>query len=213
MPKTTRFIWLGIGLTFAGLSVLFFFSILLQSVAAKPLPVYGSVADFSLSNQDGKPVSLRDLRGRIWVADIIFSRCPGPCLRMTRQMRDLQQALAGRSQAELVSLTTDPDYDTPPVLKAYAERAGADSRRWMFLTGTKKQIAGLAIDSLKFTAIEKKPEERQNPEDLFIHSTIFVLVDRHAQLRGIFQTTGDDIDPAQVKTQIVEAVQHLERER
>ena len=67
------------------------------------------------------------------------------------------------SQAKLVTLTTDADFDTPPVLKAYAERFGADPQRWMFLTGTKQEIAKLAIDSLKLTAIAKKPEERESP--------------------------------------------------
>ena len=116
------------------------------------------------------------------------------------------------SQARLVTLTTDPDYDTPQILKAYAERGGADTSRWMFLTGSKTEIAKLAIDSLKLTAIEKKPGERESPNDLFVHSTIFVIVDKRAQLRGVFETTGDDIDPKQVKEQILAALRELERE-
>lgn len=153
-----------------------------------------------------------DLRGRVWVADIIFTRCPGPCLKMTRQMKGLQEALPSTSEAKLVTLTTDADFDTPPVLKAYAERFGADLNRWMFLTGTKQGIAKLAIDSLKLTALEKKPEERESPEDLFVHSTIFVIVDKQGQLRGVFETTGEGIDPRAVQTQIVAAVRQLERE-
>lgn len=86
-----------------------------QSAARTRLPVYGSVADFTLTNQDGAPVSLADLRGHVWVANVIFTRCPGPCLKMTRQMKELQQALAQDSQARLVSLTTDPDFDKPAV--------------------------------------------------------------------------------------------------
>src|SRR5208283_2534015 len=101
------------------------------------------------------PVTLATLRGHVWVADIIFTRCGGPCPRMTRQMKDLQEALPANSQARLVTLTTDADFDTPAVLKAYGERFGADFNRWLFLTGTKPGIANLAIDSLKLTAIEK----------------------------------------------------------
>jgi cytochrome oxidase Cu insertion factor (SCO1/SenC/PrrC family) len=97
-------------------------------------------------------------------------------------------------------------------LKAYAERFQADPQRWTFLTGTKKDIANLAIDSLKLTAIEKKPEERESPQDLFVHSTIFVLADKRAQLRGVFETTGDGIEPENVKAQILAAVKQLERE-
>ncbi len=122
------------------------------------LPVYGTVADFSLTNQDGFAFSLANLRGQPWVADIIFTRCPGPCLRMTRQVKELQAALPASSHAHLVTLTTDPEFDTPEVLKTYAQRAGADLNRWTFLTGTKKEIAGLAVGSLKLSAVEVKPE-------------------------------------------------------
>ncbi len=145
-------------------------------------PVYGQIADFMLTNQNGRVVSLGDLRGRVWVADIIFTRCAGPCPKMTRQMKELQDALPPESEARLVTLTTDPDFDTPPVLKAYAERFGADPSRWMFLTGAKPEIARLAIDSLKLTTVEKKPAERESPQDLFVHSTIFVVADKQARI-------------------------------
>ncbi len=117
-----------------------------------------------------------------------------------------------RARLKLVTLTTDPDFDTPPVLRAYAERFQADTNRWMFLTGTKQEIAKLAIDSLKLTAVEKKPEERESPQDLFVHSTIFVVADKQARLRGVFETTGEGIDPQKVKTEILAAVSQLERE-
>jgi len=131
---------------------------------------------------------------------------------MTKQMKVLQDALLPDSQTKLVTLTTDADFDTPPVLKTYAERFGADPQRWMFLTGTKREIANLAIDSLKLTAIEKKPEERESPQDLFVHSTIFVIADKRARLRGVFETTGEGINPQNVKARILAAVRRLERE-
>ena len=179
---------------------------------AAPLPVYGQIADFALTNQNSSAVTLADLRGRVWVADIIFTRCAGPCPRMTRQMKELQDALAPESEAKLVTLTTDPDFDTPPVLKAYGERFGADPRRWLFLTGTKPELARLAIGSLKLTAVPKQPEERESPQDLFIHSTLFVIADKRGQLRGVFETVGEGIDPRVVQTQILAAVRRLERE-
>ncbi len=154
----------------------------LQVSRSKPLPVIGPIADFSLTDQNGHAVSLADLRGRVWVADIIFTRCAGPCPIMTRQMKELQDALPASSQAKLVTLTTDPEFDTPPVMKTYAERFGADSNRWMFLTGTKPEIAKLAVDSLKLSAVAKTPGTRESPQDLFVHSTIFVVVDKEARL-------------------------------
>jgi protein SCO1/2 len=178
-----------------------------------PLPVLGMVHEFTLTNQAGAAVSLADLRGRVWAADIIFTRCPGPCFRMSRQMKELQKELPANSRARLVSLTTDPDFDSPPVLAAYAGRFGADTNRWMFLTGTKREIGNLAVSSLKLSAVEKKPEERESPEDLFVHSTIFVVVDRRAQLRGIFQTGGEGTDWPAEKQKILAAIRQLERER
>lgn len=177
------------------------------------LPVLATVGDFSLTNQNGAPASLADLRGHVWVADIIFTRCAGECPRMTRQMKELQDALPQDAHTRLVTLTTDPDYDTPAILKVYSERAGADPARWTFLTGTKQQLLdGLAVGSLKLSAVPVKQEERTSPNDLWVHSTVFVVVDKHAQLRGVFETGGEGTDwPAQ-KQQILAAVKQLERE-
>jgi len=183
-----------------------------RSPRQQALPILLPVADFSLTNQNGKAVSLADLRGKVWVADIIFTRCPGPCLRMTHQMKELQDALPKNSSTRLISLTTDSDYDTPEVLKTYAMKNGADASRWTFLTGDKKNVNHLAVDSLKLSAVEKKPEERVTPDDLWVHSTIFVVVDKHAQLRGVFQTGGDDVSWPEEKSKLLAAVKQLERE-
>jgi protein SCO1/2 len=177
-----------------------------------PLPVIGPVADFALTNQAGQFVTLAAVRGHVWVADIIFTRCAGPCPRMTGQMKSLQAALPPASTAKLITLTTDPEFDLPPVLKKYGDRFGADFNRWTFLTGTKKEIAALAIDSLKLTAVEKKPEERTDADDLFIHSTIFVVVDKQARLRGVFETGGEGVEWEKSKADILATVSQLERE-
>lgn len=207
-------IWLGFGITLALLLLSLLLAVLKVTkarVASSNLPVLGTIAEFTLTNQNGKAVTAADLRGKIWLADIIFTRCAGPCLRMSQQMKQLQTKLP--ADTLLVSLTTDPEFDTPEVLKAYGARFDADPERWQFLTGTKEQIAALASDSLKLTGIEKKPEERQDPADLFIHSTIFVLVDRHLRLRGVFETEGPDITPEQARERILQAARTLKREK
>jgi protein SCO1/2 len=215
-PVARRFPWtVGIGVLLLILALALAFLIAKvqsRNAQAASLPVYAQVADFSLTNENGAAVSLADLRGRVWVADIIFTTCPGPCLRMTRQMKELQDALPADSKTKLVSLTTNPDTDTPAVLKTYGMHNGADTNRWMFLTGTKRQIGNLAIDSLKLSAVEKKPEERESPDDLWVHSTIFVLVDRQARLRGIYQTGGEDVSWPAEKAKLLAAVKQLERE-
>jgi cytochrome oxidase Cu insertion factor (SCO1/SenC/PrrC family) len=186
----------------------------LRSPAARsrPLPVYAQVSDFTLTNQNGAVVTRADLRGRIWIADIIFTRCAGPCLRMSRQMKEFQAALPPDSPVRLVSLTTDPEFDTPPVLLKYAGRFGADLNRWMFLTGTKGQLGDLATGSLKLSAVETKPAERESPADLFVHSTVFVVVDKHGQVRGVFETAGEGVSWAAEKEKILGTIRQLERE-
>ncbi|HEV2392752.1 MAG TPA: SCO family protein [Verrucomicrobiae bacterium] len=211
LRQSGRLLWAGVALTVALVGGLLFVN-LVGRAGGKPLPDYGSIGDFGLTNQDGQAVSLATLRGHVWVADIIFTRCPGPCLKMSQQMAQLQESLPAASQARLVTLTTDPDFDTPPILKIYANRFGANPERWIFLTGTKKQIGNLAIDSLKLTALPKTAQERQSPDDLFVHSTIFVLVDKAARLRGIYETAGESVDSRQVITQLLEGVKRLERE-
>jgi len=210
--KLSRTIWVGVGLVIVILCVSYVLS-QYDPKKRSAAPVLGQVADFFLTYQTGAPFTLTTLRGHVWVADIIFSRCLGPCATMTRHMKALQDALPAGSRAKLISLTTDADYDTPPVLKAYGEKFGANFGRWTFLTGDKKDIAALAIDSLKLTALEKKPEERTDPNDLFMHSTIFVVVDKQGRLRGVEETAGDGVDFAQARQKILDLVAQLEREK
>jgi protein SCO1/2 len=216
-PPARRLPWtvgVGVLLLILALSLAFLLAKAESRRAHQPeaLPVISQVADFSLTNQNSSIASLGGLRGHVWIADIIFTRCPGPCLRMTRQMKELQDALPKGSSTKLVSLTTDPDYDVPAILKTYSEHNGADTNRWMFLTGTKSQIHDLAVGSLKLSAVEVKPEERTSPNDLWVHSTIFVIVDKHVQLRGVFETGGEGVDWPGEKQKILAAAKQLERE-
>ena len=211
LPRT---FWLGSAAAFGllGLAVML---AAMQNVRQQKsaLPVIGRVADFTLTNQDGKVTTLGDLTNHVWVADIIFTRCAGPCPRMTMQMASLQNALPPASQARLITLTTDPDHDSPDLLKRYGQHYGANFDRWNFLTGSKAQIAGLAADSLKLSATPIKSEDRQDSADLFIHTTIFVAVDKHAQLRGIFETGGDGVDWTNVvQPQLLRTIRRLENE-
>jgi protein SCO1 len=176
------------------------------------LPVLNQVADFSLTNQDGQLTTIADLTNHVWVADIIFTRCAASCPVMSRQMASLQGALPPESAAKLVTLTTDPDYDTPAILQRYGNHYGAHFDRWTFLTGTKPQLAALASGSLKLGSTPVPPGDQKSPVDLFVHSTIFVVVDKQARLRGIFETEGDGIDWTNVQPRLVETVRQLERE-
>jgi protein SCO1/2 len=214
-----RFPWtivVGLLLLFLTLALAVLVADLRARVAQKralPMLSTGPINDFNLTNQNGNVVSMADLRGHVWLADIIFTTCPGPCLRMTRQMKEVQSELPQNSQARLVSLTTNPDTDTPAALKRYGQQFDADLNRWMFLTGTKKEIRDLAMDGLKLALADKPAAERESENDLFIHSTMFVVVDKHGRLRGVFETSGEDVDWPMTRGKILAAIRQLEREK
>ena len=209
-----RSVWLGCSLTFSLIGLAVFIAVYQNSRAQKtPLPVISQVADFTLTNQDGKITTLADFTNHVWVADIIFTSCGGPCPRMTQQMRQVQEKLPADSTAKLVTLTTLPEFDTPEVLKKYGTHCGADFSRWTFLTGDKMQIGLLGANSLKLSSQPVKPEEQKNAADLFIHTTIFVIVDKHAQLRTYFETGGDGVDWTNgVLPKILATIRQLENE-
>lgn len=177
-------VWGALIATVVGIAAAFVVS-RVQQETIPPLPIIGPVGDFVLTNQHGQVVSAADLRGNVWVGNIIFTRCAGPCPLMTQAMADFQNSLP--SSVRLVTLTTDPDYDTPEVLKRFGEKYNADFRRWTFLTGSKEQIARLAVNGLKLTALEKPEPERAAPADLFIHSTLFVIIDPQGNLRAAYE--------------------------
>jgi cytochrome oxidase Cu insertion factor (SCO1/SenC/PrrC family) len=216
IPKQfPRTVWLGMSLAFGLLGLTYIVALTKMERARQvSLPVIGRIAGFTLTNQDGKITTLADLSNHVWVADIIFTRCAGPCRRMTGQMKSLQDLLPPANGAKLVTLTTDPDNDTPAVMKKYGEHFNADFNRWTFLTGTKKEIAGLAGSSLKLSAVPVPREDQKSVADLFIHTTIFVVVDKHARLRGIFETGGEGVDWTNtVQPKLLAAVRHLETEK
>jgi protein SCO1/2 len=193
-------VWSGLGIVIAAIVAAF----VVSRISVKPLPVYNDVPEFTLTNQSGAPVTLETLHGQIWIADVIFTRCPSQCLHLSTHMKDLQAKLP--KDVTLVSLTTDPTYDTPPILKKYAGNfSKADN--WIFLTGDKRVINKVAVEGLKLAVQETPENERENPNDLFIHSTKIVLVDRQGRVRGYFD--GDD---PQFSEQVQSSIRQLERE-
>jgi len=211
LPRT---LWVGVFLMFCLLCVAGLLSMMVVKDDPKHvLPIISQISDFTLTNQDGQVTTLAALTNHVCVADIIFTRCAGPCPRMTAQMKTVQDRLAPDSNVRLVTLTTDPDYDSPEILKRYGQRVGADFNRWTFLTGTKESIAGLAAGSLKLGSTPIAPADQKTPVDLFIHTTIFVFVDKHARLRASFETGGEDVDwENNVRPKLLADIKRLERE-
>jgi cytochrome oxidase Cu insertion factor (SCO1/SenC/PrrC family) len=136
---------------------------LLPGTSSARLPVYGSVPDFSLIDQNSRPVRKADLEGKIWIADFIFTTCPDECPLMTAEMARLHSDLADVQELRLVSITVDPEHDTPAVLSRYAERFHADPERWLFLTGEKRAIYRLAREGFRLSIVDPAEQPQPSP--------------------------------------------------
>ena len=137
------------------------------------------IEEFSYLDQDGKPFTKEDLKGKVWVADFIFTNCEDVCLPMTANMVKLQQKLKdeGISDVEFVSFSVDPEVDKPEVLKEFGDQFNVDYTNWHFLTGySQEEIQTFAMDNFK--TIVQKPEN----EDQVIHQTSFYIMDQDGKI-------------------------------
>ena len=175
--RMRRLGWAGAFLLFV-LAVAMGYSMWQASVRrdVEQLPVIRAVPEFSLTDQNGQTVTSADLRGKIWITDFIFTRCAGPCPLMTARMLEMQKALVKTPEVKLVSVTVDPEYDRPEVLKAYAEANFADPERWKFLTGDKTVIEKLVTEGF----MQQLAEENGEP----VHGTMFLIVDGNGMVRS-----------------------------
>ena len=147
-----------------------------------PLPTYNTVPDFTLTSEQGREFGSKDLAGKIWIADFIFTTCTGPCPRMSTQMRRVQEAVKDQPNLALVSFTVDPAKDTPAALAEYARRYKADPDRWHFLTGPRETLHILKLEAFKLGSVDGSLN----------HSTRFVLIDAKRRVRAYYLTTEDD---------------------
>ena len=152
------------------------------------------IADFELTERSGKIVHKEDLVGHPWIVSFIFTNCAGPCFRVTSAMRRLQDEFLKDTDLRLVTLTVDPERDTPTQLAKYAQGFGASRERWLFLTdptGQKDKIYPLIMGSFLMPVQEATGEMRIEGHE-FIHTNNILLVDE----RGIVQGKWNSIDDA-----------------
>lgn len=167
--------------------------LLFQKSTNSELPVLGpeghQVPAFSFVNQNGDTTGSELLQGKIFVADFIFTSCPGICPKMTSEMKRVQEAYAGNENLKLISFTVDPERDSAQALATYMELYDVDPDVWTMYTGNKKKLYQLTRSGFYITAVEGDG----GPED-FIHSEKLVLVDTEKRIRGYY----DGTDPESV---------------
>src|SRR6266498_4711150 len=173
-----------------------------QAFRQRTVSSYGSVPSFQLTNQNGQPFGSAQLADKIWIADFIYTTCPGPCPMISSRMSELQKPLE-KTEVHLVSFSVDPEKDTPAILRSYAERLQAEPGRWDFLTGPKSAIYKLSHDGFKLAV-----SDGSDAQGIPVHSTRMVLVDRHGQIRGYY----DAAEPYPLTTALADT-NHLLREQ
>jgi protein SCO1/2 len=133
------------------------------------------VPPFVLVERSGKEMTLGDLSGKVWIADFIWTRCPDVCPLISAVMARIQAHFKDEPDLRLVSISVDPEHDTPPVLSRYAAQFGADPDRWLFLTGDKKSIHTLVREGFKLLVYD--------PAEAPVSSEPAHAPDRRAALR------------------------------
>lgn len=166
-------------------------SLEVKAVDSSALPTLYEVPRFEFMDQNSTKFSSDNLKGKIWVADFMFTSCKHECPMMTSAMKNVQNKVKDVKDIEFVSITTDPKTDTPAVLKKFMDAHKVDQSNWHFLTGDKKKIVEVANKGFKFPVTEKNAG----------HSEKFALVDQNSKIRGFYDSSSRD-DMAKLESDI-----------
>ncbi len=151
------------------------------------LPKLFTVPNAALVDENGKTVNLALLKGEVTVYDFIFTNCRGTCPIMTNNMRALTKKVRKDAPVRFVSISVDPQRDTPAVLHEYAKRVRNDGR-WIFLTGDRGTIVRLSVEGFKLAAGDPGPGG-----DPLLHSSKFAVADKNGVIREYYSGTDGDI--------------------
>jgi protein SCO1 len=166
----------------------------LRRPAPRPLPVLGTLPAFQLTGQDGRPFGSAQLKGRVWAAGFIFTRCPTICPALTSTMAKIQRRARGIQQTfHLVSFSVDPAHDTPGRLTEFAHQHNASPQMWTFVTGPIDAMKQTVEDGLKIAMGASQLQGEQDFASIF-HGTHFVLVDQELRIRGYYDSTAADVE-------------------
>lgn len=146
--------------------------------------IYHTIPPFRFVDQSGDTVTDNIFEDKIYVADFFFSTCPSICPKMMKQMGRISDTTKDKENFMIISHTVNPSHDSVAVLAEYAKLVHADPKRWMLVTGDKKQIYDLAMDGYKL-AVDEDPRAPGG----FLHSELFVLVDKEKRVRGYYDGT------------------------
>jgi cytochrome oxidase Cu insertion factor (SCO1/SenC/PrrC family) len=174
----------------------------------EPTGMADVIANFELTERSGRKVTNKDLLGKPWVVSFIFINCAGPCTRVTGQIKLLQDRFAGKP-VRLVTITVDPERDTPDRLANYADNFGAESE-WLFLTKDQQTIYPLIRDSFGLTVQEETGATRKKGWEI-THSTRVVHIDAAGRIRGKYDAL-DAVEMAQLVREVNKEIAGLPKD-
>lgn len=170
-----------------------------------PPPVMFHLPDYRLVDHEGRAFTPDTMKGKVWVAGFIFTRCPSTCPAVTRAMADLRARFDRNSiDVPMVSFTVDPEYDTVKVLAEHAANVGADGETWRFVTGEPAAVRSLVVEGFKLGM--GAPEVTPSGAFDIAHSTKLALVDRDGNVRGYY-----GIEPDQGLDEIFHRAEQIDR--
>lgn len=173
-------------LGFFALLVVGFFLIMSAVIPgfSKPtIPPIGEVQPFRFTNQDGQPVTEQAMQGKVTAVEYFFTTCKGICPRMNNNLRPIYEAYKNEPGFQILSHTCDPETDSAARLKRYADSMGVDTKKWVFLTGRKDSLYGMARHSYK---IDDPANNLNSIEDDFLHTQFIALVNQKGEVVKIY---------------------------
>lgn len=157
------------------------------------------IPEFSFTNQAGQTVGRADMEGKITIVDFFFTSCPSICPKMSSEMERVNDMFRDNEHVQIMSISIDPTYDTPEVLRDYAEKHNAEVGKWNFLTGGVQETYDLAKCGFIIPSIDGLGV----PDD-FVHSDKFILVDELGRIRGYYSgTSREDVDLLMLETKVL----------
>lgn len=191
--------WIYIGF-FTVLILGFYFALtqLIPGFSKGGTPPVSYVRPFSFLNQDGKRVTNKELEGKVFVAEYFFTTCKGICPKMNNNMRKVYEALKEENDFIILSHTCDPETDSVPIMKKYADSMNVNTDRWWFLTGRKDSLYTAA--RISYT-IDDPANNLKSLDDDFMHTQFWALVDRNGDVKKIY----DGLKDREVKELIADA--------
>jgi protein SCO1/2 len=172
-------------LIFFGVLFAVFYGVMMYTTdfAKVKLPVLNTVQHFSFLKQDSTMVSEQQTQGKVYVAEYFFTSCRGICPKMNKNMKAIYERFKSDSNFIVISHTVNPETDSLPVMRHYADSMGANSKNWWFVTGSKEALYKAARESYM---LDDPKNNSKNIDEQFLHTQFFTLVDRIGRVRGVY---------------------------